>query len=50
MQFFFYFRGVSEWRVNEMSENGSSMASDLHLYVYTFTLFILAEKKDNTCD
>ena len=31
---FFSFRGVSEWRVNEMSENGLSMACDLRLFLH----------------
>ena len=48
MQLFFPFADcerswtVSEWSVNEMSENGLSMACDLRLC----SLFLLAEKKE----
>ena len=48
MQHFFLSRTVSwivsELSVNEMSENGLSMACDLHLC----SLFLLAEKKERT--
>ena len=39
---FYSFRGLSEWSVNEMSENGSNMACDLRLC----SVFILSEKKE----
>ena len=39
---FFLSRTVSEWSVNEMSENGLCMTCDLRLRL----VFILAEKKE----
>ena len=42
---FFSFRGVSEWRVNEMSENGLSMACDLRLFLHINIVYSRPKRK-----